>query len=399
MMSKESINYSLRNIRQRKTRSAFTIISMLVGITTIFIFVSFGLGLYKYIEDVSSASSADKVLIQPKGFGGIGGSFAFSKSELEAVEKTPGVYSASGTYIQGVEIEKGGIKNYMTLVGYDPKKPLIMDIFNIDVYSGRKLQPGDKGVILGYNYLLPDKIFPKPYELNDNIILNGKKVKVIGFFESIGNALNDAQIYTTTEFMEELYSNTSLSYNQIVAKVDSKNIDNVVKDIEKNLRKERGLKEGKEDFFVQSFDDMIETYSTALDIVIWFILLIALISVFVSAVNTANTMITSVLERVKEIGVMKSIGAKNSEVFKIFLFESSFLGFVSGVLGVTLGFILSYILGEIIANIGYSFLKPYFPVWLFITCIAFATLTGAISGAFPARKASKTNPVDALRYE
>lgn len=399
MMSKESINYSLRNIRQRKTRSAFTIISMLVGITTIFIFVSFGLGLYKYIEDVSSASSADKVLIQPKGFGGIDGSFAFSKSELEAVEKTPGVYSASGTYIQGVEIEKGGIKNYMTLVGYDPKKPLIMDIFNIDVYSGRKLQPGDKGVILGYNYLLPDKVFPKPYELNDNIILNGKRVKVIGFFESIGNALNDAQIYTTTEFMEELYSNTSLSYNQIVAKVDSKNIDNVVKDIEKNLRKERGLKEGKEDFFVQSFDDMIETYSTALDIVIWFILLIALISVFVSAVNTANTMITSVLERVKEIGVMKSIGAKNSEVFKIFLFESSFLGFVSGVLGVTLGFILSYILGEIIANIGYSFLKPYFPVWLFITCIAFATLTGAISGAFPARKASKTNPVDALRYE
>ncbi len=399
MMSKESINYSLRNMRQRKTRSAFTIISMLAGITTIFIFISFGLGLYKYIEDVSSASSADKVLIQPKGFGGIDGSFAFPKSELEAVEKTSGVYSASGIYIQGVEIEKGSIKNYVILVGYDPKKPIIMDVFNIDIYSGRKLQPGDKGVILGYNYLLPDKVFTKPYELNDNIILNGKKVKVIGFFESIGSAPDDAKIYTTTEFIEELYPNKSLSYNWIVAKVDSKNINNVVKDIEKNLRKERGLKEGKEDFFVQSFDDMIETYSTALDIVIWFIILIALISVFVSAVNTANTMITSVLERVKEIGVMKSIGAKNSEVFKIFLFESSFLGFVAGVLGVILGFVLSYTLGEIIANIGYGFLKPYFPVWLFIACIVFATLTGAISGAFPAMKASKTNPVDALRYE
>ena len=140
--------------------------------------------------------------------------------------------------------------------------------------------------------------------------------------------------------MEELYPNKTLPYNWIVAKVDVSNIERVAKDIERNLRKERGQDEGKEDFFVQSFDDMIESYSTALNIVIGFIILIALISVFVSAVNTANTMITSVLERVKEIGVMKSIGAKNSEIFNIFLFESSFLGFVAGVLGVIFGWLL-----------------------------------------------------------
>ncbi len=399
MISRESINYSLRNIKQRKTRSAFTIISILVGITTIFIFVSFGLGLFNYIEEMSSASSADKVLIQPKGFGGLDDTFAFSEDEVHVVETTSGVYSATGIYFKSVEVEKSGVKKYVSIVGYDPKKPLIMDVFNIDIYTGRELQPGDKGVVLGYNYLLPDKIFVKPYALNDNIILNGQKFKIVGFYQAVGSAEDDAQIYVTNDFMEELYSNTSLPYNWIVAKVDTSNIERVVKDIERNLRKERGQEEGKEDFFVQSFDEMIESYSTALDIVVWFILLIALISVFVSAINTANTMITSVLERVKEIGVMKSIGAQNSEIFKIFLFESSFLGFVAGVLGVLFGLIFSFLGGKIIASAGYGFLQPSFPFWLFIVCIGFATLTGAISGALPARSASKVNPVDALRYE
>jgi putative ABC transport system permease protein len=399
MISRESIKYSLRNLSHRKTRSAFTIISILVGIATIFIFVSFGLGLYNYIETMSSESSADKVLIQPKGLGGMDATFSFSEDELDAVEGTSGVYEATGVYFKSAEVEKNEIKKYTYVVGYDPKKPLIMDVFNLDIYTGRGLQPGDRGVVLGYNYLLPDKIFSKPYELNDNIIINGKKVKVVGFYEAVGSAPDDAQLYVTNELIQELYPNETLPYNWIVAKVDVNNIERISKDIERSLRKERGLEEGKEDFFVQSFDDMIEAYSMALNIVIGFIILIALISVFVSAVNTANTMITSVLERVKEIGVMKSIGAKNVEIFNIFLFESSFLGFVAGVLGVLFGWAVSVLGGKILLSLGYGFLQPYFSPWFFIGCIAFATLTGAISGVLPAIKASKTNPVDALRYE
>jgi putative ABC transport system permease protein len=399
MISKESIKYSLRNLRQRKTRSAFTIISILIGITTIFIFVSFGLGLYNYIGELSSESSIDKVLIQPKGFGGMDPAFSFSEDELEVVEKTSGVYQATGVYFKSAELQKSSIKKYTFVIAYDPKKPLVMDVFNIDIYSGRELQPGDRGVVLGYNYLLADKIFSKPYQLNDNIIINGRKVKVIGFYAPVGNPQDDAQIYVTNDFIKELYPNETLPYNWIVAKVDVDNLERISKDIERNLRKERNQEEGKEDFYVQSFDDMIESYSTALNIVIGFIILIALISVFVSAVNTANTMITSVLERVKEIGVMKSIGAQNSEIFKIFLFESAFLGFVAGCLGVFFGWLLSFVGGEILSNLGYGFLQPYFSHWLFLGCIIFATLTGAISGAFPAIKASKVNPVDALRYE
>ena len=270
----------------------------------------------------------------------------------------------------------------------------------MEVIEGRNLKSGDQGeVVVGYNYRIPNKIFPNPYELNDEIEVQGRKLRIIGFMGEVGNPADDSNIYATNDFLPDLYPGTNLSYAMAIARVDTSNIPLVVENIEKALRKERNLEEGKEDFYVQSFQELLDQYSTALDVIVYFVLLIALVSVFVSAINTANTMVTSVLERVKEIGVIKSIGARNSEVFSVFLFESGFLGFVGGVVGVLFGFIFTYIAKLVLASLGWSFLSPDYPWYLFIGCILFATLTGAISGALPAYRASKIRPVDALRYE
>ena len=110
-------------------------------------------------------------------------------------------------------------------------------------------------------------------------------------------------------------------------------------------------------------------------------------------------MITSVLERVKEIGVMKAIGARNSEIFNMFLFESGLLGLISGTIGVIVGYLITDFAGNTLENLGWGFLSPFYSWELFAGLIFFATLTGAISGVIPAIKASKTNVVDALRYE
>ncbi len=401
MISTEAVKYSLRNLKQRKARSFFTLLSIFMGITTIFIFISFGLGLYAYIGELSGSSSADKVLIMSKGSGlaGLDTAFGLTKDEVKAVENVPGVFEATGSYFKAAEVEYRDEQIYTLIGSYDPKVPLVMEIFGIQQSEGRMLKPGDeKHILVGYNYQVKDKIFPDALDVNSKINVNDVDFKVVGFLEEIGNPQDDAQVFVTNDFMEEMYDE-NLSYNWVVAKVDLKNIDEVKEKIEKTLRKERDLEEGKEDFFVQTFDEMIEGYSSALDIVIGFVVLIALISVLVSAVNTANTMITSVIERIKEIGVIKSIGAKNKTILGIFLFESSFLGFVAGVIGVLLGWGLSALGGAILNNVGYGFLQPSFSPWLFVGCIAFATITGAISGVFPAYKASKINPVDALRYE
>ncbi len=399
-MKQESIKYSLNNLKHRKLRSSFTIISILIGITTIFIFVSFGLGLYNYVNEISSSSSADKVIIQSKGTAaaGLDTTFALTDDDLKTIEKTSGVYEATGAYFKAGEVTQGKKRIYTLILGYDPKTPLIMELSDLDIYKGRELVSGEDNVVLGYNYLFADKIFPSEYSLGEKIEIQGQKVKVVGFYDSVGNPQDDSQVYVTQDFFKELYGE-NVSYNWIVARVDVSDVDKVVSNIEKQLRKERGLEEGKEDFFVQSFNDLIDTYKSVLNMVIGFVILIALISVLVSAVNTANTMITSVLERIKEIGIMKSIGARNSEIFRIFLFESSFLGFVAGSLGVILGFLVTFAGGSILESLGYGFLQPAYSIWLFVGCIAFATLTGAISGVAPAVKAMKIDPVKALRYE
>lgn len=401
MFSKENIKYSLRNLDKHKIRSFLTIFSILVGIATIFIFISFGYGLYEYIDELSSSSSADKVLIMPKSTTGfeISSDIVLNDSDIDAVNKAPGVYDATGLYYGASEVIKNGDKKFILLISYDPKKDFILDSFNIDAEQGRVLKQGDmKKALLGYNYLIPNKIFPEAFKLNDKIEVNGIELKVIGFLEEIGNPQDDSQIYISNKQYEEMHPDED-SYSQIFARVDTKDIGRVVEDIERNLRRSRDLEEGKEDFTVQSFNDLIESFSSALNIVVGFVILIAFISIIVSTINTANTMITSVLERYREIGVLKAVGARNSEIFSIFLFESAFLGFVAGVLGCILGWALSYLGGIILKSLGWGFLQPYFSVYLFVGLTLFAAITGAISGAIPALKAAKTNPVDALRYE
>ena len=112
-----------------------------------------------------------------------------------------------------------------------------------------------------------------------------------------------------------------------------------------------------------------------------------------------NTMYTAVLERTKEIGIMKAIGAKNKSILFIFIFESGLLGIIGGGLGVMSGYIIAKIGGMIAAASGYSMLQPSFPIYLTLGCLLFAFFVGAGSGFFPAVQASKLKPVDSLRYE
>ena len=101
IINRESVKYSLNNIKKSKARSILTILSIFVGIATIFIFISFGWGLFNYIDDFTSSSSADKLLIQPKGQGapGLDTTFKLLEDDLEVVEKTAGVYEASGLFV------------------------------------------------------------------------------------------------------------------------------------------------------------------------------------------------------------------------------------------------------------------------------------------------------------
>ena len=299
-----------------------------------------------------------------------------------------------------IEVEQSGTKKYVFVSAADPKDMiLLMESFSIGVEKGRPLGSSDVNKVnLGYNYQIPNKIFPKAIDINDKITINGEKFNVVGFYGAVGNPQDDSNVYMTEEGFKKIFPDEE-DYAIIFGRAEIEDISGVVERVKKNLRKARGEEEGKEEFTVASFQEQLEAFSSALNIVVGFIILIALISVIVSAVNTANTMVTSVLERIREIGVIKSIGAKNSEIFNIFLFEASLLGFVAGVLGVLLGSLIATSAGAALNALGWGFLSPSQSWQLFAGGILFSTIVGAVSGVAPAINASKLKPVDALRYE
>jgi len=406
-MIKDLIKYIINNIRSRFTRSFLTILSILIGIMAIFVLISYGEGLRYYMNEMGEEMGTDKLMASPLGLGIPGtGEIYFTKDDLDFIKKQKGVSEASGMIMRQseVKIDKRKLGKWVFIAGMptDPsERRLVEEAFaGYGIFKGRVLKKGDSNkVVLGYNYQIADKIFSKPLKLGDNIFINDESFDIVGFYEEIGNAADDANVYMTNDAMKELFD-IGDEYGYIYIRAEKGIVPTELADrLEEKLRKKKGQKEGEEDFYIMSFEQLMETFGTILLVLNSILVIIAGISVVVAAVNIMNTMYTAVLERTKEIGIMKSIGARNSTILMIFFFESGLLGLIGGGIGMLLGYGLAKLGAMAIAAAGYSFLKPYFPWWLTVGCLVFSFLVGSVSGYFPAKAASRLKPVDALRYE
>jgi putative ABC transport system permease protein len=398
------IKYSLTNLVHRKMRSFLSVLSILIGITAIFALVSFGLGMRDYMETIAAEAGTDKLYIQHKGPGGLGldENFFFTKDEINFVGKIKGVDEILGMYVATPEIEFKKQKKYAFLVGIDPGKIEFVDeTFTVTVEKGRHLKKGDiRKVVLGYLYQFDDKMFKRGVDLGDKVYLNREQFEVIGFYEEVGNPQDDSNIYISEAAYEVMFPEKKEKYGYVMMSSDKGVNPNELADkIEEKLRKYRGQEEGKEDFFVMTFADAFEIFANIMNVINGILVLIALVSLVVAAVNIMNTMYTAVLERTREIGVMKAVGAKNSNIMLIFVIESGLLGTVGGIIGIAFGYVIAKIGGYAVALTGYGFLQPVFPWYLVAGCILFAFGVGALAGLLPARQASRLQPVDALRYE
>lgn len=403
-MNLELIKYALMNVRKRKLRSGLTVLSILIGVTAIYTLVSFGIGLQDYIDVVAEEAGIDKLFIQSRGIGipGTDENFRISRDDADFVEKINGVDKVSGIYMKTLQVKKNKQLKFVFGAGIDPSKTDFVDeAFTVEVERGRQLKKNDLDkVVLGYNYQLDDKIFKRAVTLGEKIEINDEVFEVIGFYEEIGNPQDDSNVYFTYDTFEALFPDDKDQYGFVMIKAN-RNVDPslLAERITDKLRKHKGQEEGKEDFFVQSFEDALQTFNNIILVLNGILILIALVSLIVAAVNTMNTMYTAVLERTKEIGIIKAIGARNSSILFIYIVESGIVGMIGGIIGVFIGFLISSTGGMVAAQAGFSFLKPAFPIWLTISSILFAFGVGAVSGVLPAIRASRLKPIEALRYE
>ncbi|HIG93738.1 MAG: hypothetical protein QT02_C0006G0043 [archaeon GW2011_AR9] len=406
-MIKDYFSLALTNLLQRRVRSWLTMIGIFIGIAAVIALISLGQGLQNAVNEQFSIIGADKIIISPKsaGFGPPGSLSAgkVTKDDIHLLEQVNGVDTVAGRLLKPVSLEFNDKLLITFAVSWPEDKgamQLIQDFNNYQVAQGRMLNKQDNGKVMLGSSFAQDTAFGKAVRPGNNININGKKFKVIGIIESLGDPGRDNSVLMNEEEMRDLLD-VPEEYSLLVAQISANaNIDTVSADILRAFRRDRHVKEGKEDVEIQTPQQLLSSFTTILNVVQAVLIGIAAISLLVGGIGIMNTMYTSVLERTREIGIMKAIGASKQHILLLFLIESGLIGVLGGAIGIILGIALSKGVAFIAAKaLGSALLQADISPLMIIFALLFSFAVGTISGLLPAKNAAELQPVEALRFE
>ena len=404
-MIRDFLRIGISNLRERKTRSWLTMIGIFIGIAAVVAIISLGQGLQSAVDEQFEALGVDKLIITPGGSAFAGGSsVVLDRRDRQVVESTPGVRDTLGIAFQAARISFQDDINQGLVVGYTAEdEDLLFDFVGRFVEEGRMIGRDDTfRAVVGYKLAQDESFWERGVRIGDRISVNEQELIVIGILENLGNDADDESIHVNTETYERIFNLVMEdSYQYIVTRTQvGLDPSEVADNVRSELRSFRGRDIGNEDFTIQTTEELQATFGNILNIINTVIIGLAAISLVVGGIGIMNTMYTAVVERTQEIGIMKSIGARNSEILTLFLLESGLLGLLGGAIGVIVGLSIS----KAVEYVGALYVgSPYLQFWwsweLIVLALLFSFLAGAIAGLAPAYQASKKNPVDSLRYE
>ena len=430
MNRRDLIRMGTKNLWRRKLRTFLTILGVIIGTASIVVMLSLGFGMQEaYKNQIAQMGSLTTINVHksydaPTG-GNLGGrpkTAELGEKAIQEFKQLPGVMG-----VTPVVETYGTIKNgrYIAQVPFKGIDPNAMELFEFKVKEGRLLQSGDAfNVVFGgsMEYQFQDLkamqrgrwVQPKVDLMKDRMTIvaddsygyrgsgfsDGEKkvnykeykIKTAGVLEE-GNWDTDWGIYMPLETVEKIIkdkrkaenqrpepgSSANKGYEHVMIKVDDMKNVQAAQDSIKSMG-----------FSAYSLNEWLDEMKKTAGIMQAVLGGIGAVSLLVAAIGITNTMVMSIYERTKEIGVMKVIGASLKDIKKLFLFESAIIGLLGGIIGVIFSEILSFIINKFGSSF-LSFLGPagegakisIIPIWLIFASMAFAALIGIISGYYP----------------
>jgi putative ABC transport system permease protein len=404
-MISEAFLLAFKNLKHKGVRSWLTMLGIFIGITSVVALISLGNGLTMAVNSQFGMTSTEVISVQAGGLNSFGppGSGAVSPlttEDMDVVKKVRGVERVIRRNLPTGKLEFNDIVGFGVAINIPDgdDRDFVYDMLELELEEGRFLKDGDTHfVMLGYNFYADKAGFEKPIRAGNRIILQDEVFTVVGITKKKGSFIFDNLVYVNEKTLEDLMEYGD-EIDVLGVKVkDSNLMDEVKEDIEKVLRKSRDVDKGEEDFEVSTPEAAMASINSILNGVQIFVFMIASISIIVGAIGIVNTMTTSVLERRKEIGIMKAIGARNSQIFLLFLVESGLMGLIGSLVGIIVGVSIGYFGTVGINNWIGSDAVPSINYLLVIFTLIGGFLIGSVAGITPAIKAAKQNPVDALR--
>jgi putative ABC transport system permease protein len=406
------LNLSFNMLLHSKLRSWLTILGIFIGVAAVVTIISLGQGLQASVnsqiqglgQDLITISSGSSRAMGPEEGGGGARTNVkpLSDKDIQSLKLVPGIKSIDGVLNGRTTVKYQSEMTSLSIQGHDAS--VFKDFITTELESGRYLTSGDaKSILIGNG--LANKVFKEKLVVGSILTINNKPFRIIGILaSSSGFGGSDNGIYMTTKDAREILGDSttlkSNEYSSISVKVtDAQYVQEVSDNIEIALINSHHVAKGKEDFSITSALALQERFSTVTNGITLFLGVIAAVSLLVGGIGVANTMFTSVLEKTRDIGVMKAIGAKNSDILLIFLFNSGMLGLVGGGLGIIFSLLVTLLSSYIGTAIGLSNFTIPVNIGLMLFAVLFSIGIGMVSGAIPAYNASKLKPVEALRYE
>lgn len=404
-MLKDFFFLAIRTVRQRKLRSWLTVIGIVIGITAMVALLSLGLGLERtIIQQVEGIFGVNTIMLMG-GDEEVGPVPGLIDIDLDIVRQVEGVVAVAPIRSERGEVVKDELSERLLVVGLYPEMVTEFRAFigEFPIAEGRMLIAGDEGkAVVGYAVAKRLGVTP-----GATIEIEGQSFEVVGIMETdpevmkaaMGAAagqepvLTDEAIFIPFAMMDDVFGGAGAPL--FLAEADEGERVVIVAE-----RIDTALAEaGVDDILPVTFEDISEPIRTMVRVVTGFIAALAAIALLVGGVGVMNTMYTSVLERTREIGVMKAVGAQNKHILSMFLIESGLIGLVGGIMGVVFGLTLSVGASLLLRHfLEFELLFVISPL-LILGTLLFSLLAGAIAGMLPARRASKLRPVEAFRYE